>query len=438
MSIAPGGLIKQAVVRDTYPANDWDLDNSIIVNLQLINPVVFESLTGMKLPPTPITAAIYAKSGFPYYAINEEPTGIVGKFEGMKSVDQMDRENRQQTALHKQEDKILTRIIPLSNLHRTFTPVSQMVEKLKKSSLKMSLLLPSRELSVTLQDLVSSGHKTIRVTYGGGDHLNISLHRTIRVPDNPRPDCGPFPIYSIKEYKEKLPNTMIGKVACSTNLCRPFAIKMYAGGVNVVSGEPVSEGLATMLRRKQRISEGKSIQDYIVSGFQKWIDRVTKIDGNIMQFVATPTASGYSVGAQVAGRDSLANLQIEVMPKKRKPMCIVVRTLNWKSIPIDEVDGDTTAGGLKNLLQRAKGILMDEQCLIYGGCQLEDNKKLSECNITHESVVYLNQLAFGSGSLQPADLAIKKMNADGMTEKEVITRVFTKQIIVKDPIAADQ
>ncbi|KAH7370096.1 hypothetical protein BKA65DRAFT_561568 [Rhexocercosporidium sp. MPI-PUGE-AT-0058] len=81
----------------------------------------------------------------------------------------------------------------------------------------MSLLLPSQELSDSLQNpMWSSGHKTIRVTYGGGDHLNISLRRTIRVPENgpsynPRPDCGPFPIYSVNEYKEKLPKTMAGK-----------------------------------------------------------------------------------------------------------------------------------------------------------------------------------------------------------------------------------
>lgn len=171
----------------------------------------------------------------------------------------------------------------------------------------------------------------------------------------------------------------------------------------MVSGEPVSEGLATMLRRKQRMSEGKTIQDYIVSesqASQKWIDGVTTIDGTIFQFVGTPSASGYFVDSQIAGKDSLASLQIEVMLTKRKAMCIVVKTLTGKSIPIDEVDGDTTAGGLKNLLEKLKGIPMAQQRLIYGGCQLADSKskmidieilttsggidkKLSDYNITH-------------------------------------------------------
>lgn len=62
----------------------------------------------MMLPSTPILAVTYFGAGYPYYALNEESTGCVRMFEGMKSIGQMERENRRQTALHKQEDKILT------------------------------------------------------------------------------------------------------------------------------------------------------------------------------------------------------------------------------------------------------------------------------------------------------------------------------------------
>lgn len=81
------------------------------------------------------------------------------------------------------------------------------------------VLVPLRnELKVTLEDpkKSSSGHKTIRVTCGGGDNLDISLRRTVRVPDNGDaydlpPDCGPFPIYSVKDYKSQLPKHMAVK-----------------------------------------------------------------------------------------------------------------------------------------------------------------------------------------------------------------------------------
>jgi len=56
---------------------------------------------------------------------------------------------------------------------------------------------------------LTTGHMIIRVTYGGGDTLDISLRRTVRVPDNGSldlpPHCDPFPIYSVKEYKSQLP-----------------------------------------------------------------------------------------------------------------------------------------------------------------------------------------------------------------------------------------
>jgi hypothetical protein len=74
------------------------------------------------------------------------------------------------------------------------------------------------ELKITLEDpkKSSSGHKTIRITYGGGDNLDISLRRTVRVPDNGTaydlpPDCGPFPIYSVKDYNSQLPKQTVIK-----------------------------------------------------------------------------------------------------------------------------------------------------------------------------------------------------------------------------------
>jgi len=50
----------------------------------------------------------------------------------------------------------------------------------------MVLVPLTQDLKVTLAEpmLSHSGHKAIRVTYGGIDTLDISLRRTVRVPDN--------------------------------------------------------------------------------------------------------------------------------------------------------------------------------------------------------------------------------------------------------------
>lgn len=46
---------------------------------------------------------------------------------------------------------------------------------------------------------------------------------------------------------------------------QPFAIKIYVGGVNAVSGEPARETKATAERRLKMMRSGKNIQDYVVT-----------------------------------------------------------------------------------------------------------------------------------------------------------------------------
>jgi hypothetical protein len=96
----------------------------------------------------------------------------------------------------------------------------------------------SKTLKVSLQDPMrsASGHKTIRVTYGGGDNLDIPLRRTVRVPGNGTtydlpPDCGPFPIYSVKDYKSQLPKNLALKGGLFVPIygkCSPFPFTSYA------------------------------------------------------------------------------------------------------------------------------------------------------------------------------------------------------------------
>lgn len=45
---------------------------------------------------------------------------------------------------------------------------------------------------------------------------------------------------------------------------RKFVVKIYVGGINVISGEPMVENRATKLRRSTLLAEGMTIQDYII------------------------------------------------------------------------------------------------------------------------------------------------------------------------------
>ncbi len=56
LGIAPGGLIKQCVLEDTHPAWIWDTDRQISFNVQILNSELFQQVTGVAPPDTPISA----------------------------------------------------------------------------------------------------------------------------------------------------------------------------------------------------------------------------------------------------------------------------------------------------------------------------------------------------------------------------------------------
>lgn len=61
----------------------------------------------------------------------------------------------------------------------------------------------------------------------------------------------------------------------------PYAVKIYVGGINAVSGEPMVETAATILRRRQLLASGKSLQDYVVLPEQPWLEGIATEPGKV-------------------------------------------------------------------------------------------------------------------------------------------------------------
>jgi hypothetical protein len=149
MSLAAGGLIKQSINADTYPASIWDPESAIMFNIQLLNSESFMAVTGRAPPSSPIDAKTYQQHGYPFFDIwNEELSGVKGDFGVVKSVGEMDESKAKADFWGKltgegtkvaegKKDEEFKRDEPLKfpvvmldmSLTRTFKPVKQMEEE---------------------------------------------------------------------------------------------------------------------------------------------------------------------------------------------------------------------------------------------------------------------------------------------------------------------
>lgn len=151
--------------------------------------------------------------------------------------------------------------------------------------------------------------------------LEVTFHRTLRLPDDNKqyglpPSLGSFELSHVDDHKARLPEAWGRHGGAFLPMWQaeamwlsfrsvggwPFAVKIAAGKVNALSGEPWSDALAT----------GKS--DYMVSPKQPWIDGFNIGAGVVRQFVAMPQGSGYTVEEQVTGKAEHGGLQIMAYP----------------------------------------------------------------------------------------------------------------------------
>jgi hypothetical protein len=196
-----------------------------------------------------------------------------------------------------------------------------------------------------------------------------------------------------------------------------FAVNIYVGGVNAVSGEPSTDTEQTRAHRYKLLADRKSIQDYVVTPKQNWLDGIASEDGTVRQFVAMPLGSGYTVEAQVTGADLIGGLQLEVTPAKEgivdqedeihvilpKPagtpfFDLFVKTLTGKTITLRASDLHTVYE-VKSLIQDKEGIPPDVQRLVYNGKSLRNFRLIDSYGITSGSTIVLVLTLRGGGDI---------------------------------------
>lgn len=281
-----------------------------------------------------------------------------------------------------------------------------------------------------VHEVSTEGRKNIKVycDAGGDGVLQITFHRTIRVPDNGLPyelppDLGEFPIYSVRDYEKNLPKQITARGGAfipmyrklwysihiwtaamiltisfqereamwmSFDADRPFAIKVHVGGVNAISGEPQIESLTTTARRLQMKRSKKSIQDYLVAGpttqHQDWLDGIVNKDGSVAQFVAMPLDSGHTIEGQIITHESVGSVQIEVLPIKYKYCMKLKVTILTGSVTWIDVTPNTTIRQIEEILSHLKSIPLNNARLVHNSIFLELGM-LPHLYLRHENVL---------------------------------------------------
>ena len=150
---------------------------------------------------------------------------------------------------------------------------------------------------------------------------SVKFSRTLRVPDDQRhylvpPSLTPIAPNRVDDYVECLPKDWRRRggvflplyqaeaLSLSFSGDYPFAIKIGAGKINTITGEPWQNELSP------------ERQDYLVSGRNRFHDGFVVGQQEVRQFVAMPLGEGYTAEEQLTGLAQHGGLQILAYPMK--------------------------------------------------------------------------------------------------------------------------
>jgi hypothetical protein len=174
---------------------------------------------------------------------------------------------------------------------------------------------------------VEAGNELRFLHEASGTFLGVQFQRTLRIPDDGRtyplpPGMGAFPVRRVLDYGERVPPEWLKTsgvfipmyqreamwILFQARHWRPNAVKVAAGKINAVSGKPWDQRLLP----PESPRRDETAQDYLVCPPQRWLDGFKTGKDVVRQFTAMPLGMGYTVEAQVTGKEEHGGIQVIV------------------------------------------------------------------------------------------------------------------------------
>ena len=180
---------------------------------------------------------------------------------------------------------------------------------------------PKKEDEWSRQEIKDDGLVFSFPEFGSDCKLTVRFMRTLRLPDDNvqyplPPGLGLFELKRVADFNARLPETWSSRGGVFLPMWQaealwiqwssqwPFAVKIAAGKINALTGDPWSDTLSVQ----------GTAQDYLVAPEQPWIDGFCIAPSVVRQFVAMPLGAGYTAEEQITGKAEHGGLQITAYP----------------------------------------------------------------------------------------------------------------------------
>lgn len=208
------------------------------------------------------------------------------------------------------------------------------VEKLQSSIVVRNTSVSERAASVTFQRTLRLPERSCQTPRQNSTSHYLMYEKAQGVSEF----LGPFPLFDTEAYRDRLPKEMKQKGglffpifqrealafsfentskgdrrAWEDEGDQQFAIKVYSGSINCVSGQQVTDSVPHE-------------QDYIICPRQRRLDGFKSADNETRQFVAMPLGWEYSAEHQLTDKEDVGGIQLQIAPRLRD--CVEFRALD--------------------------------------------------------------------------------------------------------------